>query len=1119
MYATLKRKRFLAGFSFLLLLVLAAASRADEILLEYRDVPDHGLVVSHVDLTFAAGWCNLDGIAAERARAVDATGQDVPCQFVPDPDFDEVLNAAGTVILQHPPEAEGQLRLRFDKDLEPSAASFDGTVSTKNYEIVQTPDRLGGLPSKVTFTPSGKVFDSLRWHDRTYNLGQGGYLLLNDREAKVERVADGPLCTVVRTSARYMQGNNQPASKPSAAYQWYYFHNLPLVYVTVLQKQQDPFAWKEWHFLELIYPDKTLTKWAGAAPPAQGDVAGSGNSTRFSDWAALLDGRNAIGMMRSGRLTIHDGHGAYGTYLHAFSDVAWGGFDGTDRELAGWLWIGCDDDPASAIAAAAENLPTDAHVTVSVATVRNRLAELQGQLKELDVPSARFTWWRLAAAEQLERQGRYREALSAADGTLPENWVSLTAGDLALSLEQNDSGLRMLGLADLQKRQQLLAARPLPLFHAVVRNSDTKEEVRVAADSGWSNVEARSNDPPEGHGLHLEWKEPDDKRLAGMTVTVTAIGTDETDRIEWDLQIEDVPKPWAVWRTVFPQVALAQPGPEVEVFYPRGSGEVKSGVWAEAFRFSGTYPSGWMSMPFMAAYDRQAGTGLYAAIHDPWAGTKDLQAESRPAERAVIFSFDIPAANMGQPGTGYDQEGSAVWQLLRGDWFDASVIYRDWVRQNAKWYPKLGSNGREDTPKWMRELSCWVLAHGTPKQVVPITKKFQETLGLPVGVHWYNWHEIPFDNDYPHYFPTKAGFAEGVAELQAANVFVMPYINGRLWDTHDRGKDVFQFDDVARPAVTKDEAGEPYTEMYGSKESDGSRVSLGVMCPTTDLWQGKVREIVLRLMNECGVRGVYIDQVAAAKPLLCFDASHGHPLGGGHWWTAGYWDMLTRIRREMPEGRMLTTECNGEAYTHVFDGYLTWHWQYNGQVPAFPAVYGGAIQMFGRAYRGGPTKDLALRMKAGQQLVFGEQIGWLSPHTVNEPDNMAFLRQVVHQRARLVDYFVRGEMARPPRLEGDLPTVTADWQWSGVWPVTTDAVMAGAWRLPKENRVVLIFVNVSDDPVHAQFKFDPAEYGLDGNKLKVRKLTPHGEKPAVLAEEWTFRPREVQAWEIVGGAK
>ena len=1101
----------------LILLIGRTAALANDILLQVRDTPQHGLVVAHVDLTDAVQWCKAGRVTAEHVQAVDENGRQIPCQFIPDSGFDSAKHVAGTVVLKLPSDSSGRLRLVLEGPQQGTSQSFDGTVRTKNYEVVHNAAQLGGFPSRIKFNESGKVFDSLRWHDRTHHKEQGGYRLIDDREAKVERVATGPLCTVVRVTGRYMRGTGQPASNPSAVYQWFYFHDMPLVYVTALQQQEKEFPWKEWHFLELIYPDDSFTKWAGASPESQGEVTGSGKSTHFSEWAALLDGRNAIGMLRSGGMLIYDGRGGYGTYLHAFGNLAWQGFAGTERELAAWLWIGCDDDPASAIRTAAEALPTDAHVAVAVSSVRDRLIKTGKQIQSLDANAARDAWWRLAAAEQLEAQGRYDAAIAAIEGRLPKEWISLTAGDLAVSFERTDTGLRMLQLADLAQQRQLLASKPVPLFRTTLRNAETKEEIELVADSGWKDVQIQTDDS----GLTtLTWRSPTDERLGQVSIRANAQADADSNRISWDLQIENVPKPWGVWRTVFPQVSVAEPGPKAEVFYPRGAGEVKSGVWSEAFRFSGTYPSGWMSMPFMAVYDRESKTGLYTAIHDPSGGTKDLVAASRPVDRAVDLTYDHPAPNMGQPGVGFNLEGTGVWQLLHGDWFDASVIYRDWVRREARWYPKLGPQGREDTPKWMRGLSCWALASGTSKQVVPATKEFQQAIGLPVGVHWYNWHEIPFDNDYPHYFPTKPGFAEGVAELQAADVFVMPYINGRLWDTRDRGMEVSQFDDVARPAATKKETGEPYTEMYGSKETDGSRVSLAAMCPTTDLWKAKVREIVLRLMNECGVRGVYIDQVAAAKPQLCFDASHGHPLGGGHWWTEGYWDLLEKIYDDMPEDRMLTTECNAEPYTHRFDGYLTWHWQYDGQVPAFPAVYGGAIQMFGRAYRGGPTKDLALRMKAGQQLVYGEQVGWLNPGVTKEPENMAFLRQVVHLRAKLIDYFVRGEMARPPRLDGEIPKVTADWQWHGVWPVTTDAMMTGAWSLPHENRVVLLFVNVSNAPVKATFDFDPATYGLPAEKLVLRKITADGAEPetdlgTTFGKELTFPPTTAWACEIM----
>ena len=307
---------------------------------------------------------------------------------------------------------------------------------------------------------------------------------------------------------------------------------------------------------------------------------------------------------------------------------------------------------------------------------------------------------------------------------------------------------------------------------------------------------------------------------------------------------------------------------------------------------------------------------------------------------------------------------------------------------------------------------------------------------------------------------------------------------------------------------------------FHGKESNGQPVRLAVMCPTTRTWRERQHDIVMRLFNECGVQGAYMDQIAAAKPEWCFDAVHGHPLGGGSWWNEqGYWPLLDRIRENKPRDRILTTECNAEPFLRWFDGYLTWHWQYDGQVPLFPAVYGGAVQMFGRAYGAGPTKDLALRMKAAQQLVWGEQLGWLHPNIVREPENFAFFRDAVQLRWKLRRYFHAGQMARPPKLAGDIPNVTADWQWSGVWPVTTSALMSGAWYLPAEKRLVLFFANVSDQAITTPVQYDLREAGLAGKNFTRRKWTPQGESDlgdvtTVFRETVTFPPRKLWAWEI-----
>jgi hypothetical protein len=204
----------------------------------------------------------------------------------------------------------------------------------------------------------------------------------------------------------------------------------------------------------------------------------------------------------------------------------------------------------------------------------------------------------------------------------------------------------------------------------------------------------------------------------------------------------------------------------------------------------------------------------------------------------------------------------------------------------------------------------------------------------------------------------------------------------------------------------------------------------------------------------------------------------------------------------------------------LFDGYLMWHWQHDGQVPAFPAIYGGSLQMFGRAYRRGATQKLAMRMKAGQQLVFGEQLGWMGPAIVKyEKENAKFLRQLVRLWWQLRRYFHASRMARPPRLLGEIPTVRADWQWSGEWWVTTDAAMAGAWYLPEESKAVLLFVNVSDEPIDTSLDLDAGKFGIAGEQVRVTTVTSAGESesvvlPRVSKRELALPARTAVAWEL-----
>jgi hypothetical protein len=1094
---------------------LAAFAADDRITLTLDQWPKDGLVLARVDLAAAARWCGVE-VAPERLRAFAVPDdKPVPAQFVPD----EGRPATGTIVLRcDPAQPPTRVRLDFSAPLQ-SKPARSTTIRTRWYSVTHDPQRLGGLPSEIVFADTGVKFEAPCWNDRLYHRQAGQFWLRYDRQPKVECVSTGAVCTVVRVSARYSQSDGRrPDSQPGAVYDWYYFHDQPLVHVRSEVSQRQAQTWHEAHFLELGFPTNGFSRWAGGEPSQEGAFRVSDQSHRFTRWGAVIEGRNAIGMFEAGTVIAYDGIG-FGRYLLAQADAAWQEWKTAQFEREAWLRIASDDKPAEALARLAASPPRRAQVAVSTERLERRIDALRAQLEAAKGAARREAGWQLAVTRLLQKHGRLRDALELPVGQIPAGWTLVPAGDLRLVLERRTGGLTLLDLVDAGAGASLLGAGRGLVFELTLRHAQTGEELRLDSDRAWGEVTMEERAGKDG--FSIRWAKPQSAALGALVVTAQLQADATRHRLAWTLAAEGQASPWSIWRVHFPQLTLSAESPESQLLLPQVAGVLKPVGRELLSRFHGQYPSGWMSMQLAALYDSAAGTGLYFGLHDPVGSTKDFFAERAGPRGSIRLAWDIPAPDMGKPANRFALSGEAVWQLLRGDWFDAALIYRDWARREAKWFPTLGIDGRSDTPPWMRELSAWAMTGGGPKDCAPRVLEFAKALGVPVGFHWYNWHQIPFDNDYPHYFPTKDGFIDGVKELQAGGVHVMPYINGRLWDTRDRGTNDFEFTSVARPAAAKKHNGEPYVESYGSKESDGTDVRLAVMCPTTRTWHARQHDIVMRLFNECGVHGVYIDQIAAVKPELCFDAAHGHPLGGGSWWNdQGYWPLLDRIREHKPQDRMLTTECNAEPFLRWLDGYLTWHWQYDGQVPLFPAVYGGAVQMFGRAYRGGPTKDLALRMKAAQQLVWGEQLGWLEPSVVREPENLAFFRDAVQLRWKLRRYFHAGQMARPPRLTGDIPNVTADWQWSGVWPVTTPALMTGAWHLPAEQRLVLLFANVTDQALTAKIQCDLREVGWTGASLSRRKWTPRGEPEALgtvrttLRETVTFPPRSVWAWEL-----
>lgn len=631
----------------------------------------------------------------------------------------------------------------------------------------------------------------------------------------------------------------------------------------------------------------------------------------------------------------------------------------------------------------------------------------------------------------------------------------ISAGELTLVLVSTD-GIQSHSL--IRASTGTVLAEDGPLFAVKLINAD--KSVHIDSRAGWGKFSILRQS--QKSGLTLRWEEPNDKNLAGFWVQAQVIADTGASSLRWELRAR-APARWGIQSVAMPELRSPQSAGLSTVFYPQGSGVVRS--VDKLARYQRMYPSAEAGMQFLALYRDDRPEGLYAGFHDPLASTKEVFSELDPSG-AVRAGFRVVAENAGTPGGSFKHSGQVVWQFLPGDWFDAATVYKNWVRAEARWYTRRFPI--KIRAPWMAQTAFWVSSADSPQQIAKSVSQLAKQISVPIAFHWYSWHRNPFDNDYPHFFPPKPQFAEVVEKLQSQQIPVVPYLNARLWDTRDRGLTDFEFSKVAKAAAAKLPSLEPILESYESKESDGSKVRLAVMCPASAFWQNRVRELTLRLWNNYKTQGVYLDQIAASAPALCMDPSHGHPLGGGHWWVDGYEQMIENIRRQAPPGRALLSESNAEPYLHLFDGLLMWHWQEQGQVPAFSAVYGGAVPLFGRFFGNGATRDLAFRMRLGQQLVFGEQLGWLNPALLSTRENSDFAKQLAQLRHRFTDYFTDGEMARPPKLAMPMPKVRADWQWLKEHWVETDAVLTGAWVKKSTARKLLLFVNVSDRAVKAQ---------------------------------------------------
>ncbi len=567
-------------------------------------------------------------------------------------------------------------------------------------------------------------------------------------------------------------------------------------------------------------------------------------------------------------------------------------------------------------------------------------------------------------------------------------------------------------------------------------------------------------------------------------------------RIVWNVAILNDNHGYSVLSASYPVLKIKG---DVIAFLPKYGGIVETNIIQNGFSDKEIYPRGGAyTMQYFAFY--KDNKGVYAAIHDGTGAVKEFSVNTDKEENTCEWIADFPAIGMGNGANAFELAGAMVWQALDGDWYDAANIYRAFVFDNAQWIPKVNQDGRMDTPKWFKEIPFWIMDWmpncSGKEDEIPVNLRpanhektneddwyalpiqLQKALGVPIGYHLYNWHKIPFNNDYPHYFPAQDGAFEGVQKLKENNIYVMPYINARLWDTLDFENTDYMFSKVGKKWATKDACGNVYTQRFASYEKDGEKCRLAVMCPSSGVWKTQISSVLKRLFYELQVDAVYLDQIAASAPMLCQDGQHNHLPGGGNWWAASYNHMLKRYQIEKRENTALTSESNAETYLKTLDGYLTWLWVQSNSVPAFSRVYAGYAVFFGRNSDGPKKEDvLFFKHSIAQSLVYGQQLGWINADVVSDKHKLEFLKRMVQLRYQYTRFFNSGELLRPPVVTCDIEDALVAPAMRFKGPQVIRHVICGAWRLWDNTQTVMFAVNIANKTIHAALTINPAEYG------------------------------------------
>jgi hypothetical protein len=419
--------------------------------------------------------------------------------------------------------------------------------------------------------------------------------------------------------------------------------------------------------------------------------------------------------------------------------------------------------------------------------------------------------------------------------------------------------------------------------------------------------------------LRLIWDQFDLPYPQPLRVEVTVALDPKQALSSWSIAIEK-PGQLHVEKVRFPRIPDLAQQPDERLAVPLWMGqltksprELIDGPENSVRRLEWPYP-GAMSLQCVAFY-RDGGPGLYLSCDDTAAFRKAFALWGDSTGRVSYELINYPENEL-RPQVSYHPAYHALVGTFKGDWITAAEQYRKWGTHQP-WALRSRLN-LGLVPDWLLETSLWVWNRGKSDGVLTPAEDIQSELKLPVSVFWHWWHGCSYDDGFPEYLPPREGtehFKSALSVAHSSGIHAILYMNQRLWGMTTKS----WVEKGAERYAVKGLDGKVRPEIYNTY----TQKPCASMCIATPFWRNTYAGIAQEAVRDLGADGIYLDQ--ACSSLLCYDPTHGHPLGGGTFWVNGFRLLSSDIRQRTQTVRnvLLAGEGAGEAWLPYLDLMLT----------------------------------------------------------------------------------------------------------------------------------------------------------------------------------------------------